>query len=56
MTTDVVSVEPGWTADQCMALMTDRRVRHLPVVENGALVGTSRSAMSSAPSSIASSS
>jgi CBS domain-containing protein len=39
MTTEVVSVEPGWTADQCMALMTDRRIRHLPVVENGALVG-----------------
>ena len=39
MTTDVVSVEPGWTADQCMALMTDQRIRHLPVVENGALVG-----------------
>ena len=39
MTTDVVSVEPGWTADQCMALMTDRRIRHLPVVENEALIG-----------------
>jgi len=39
MTTDVISVEPGWTADQCMALMTDKRIRHLPVVENGALVG-----------------
>jgi CBS domain-containing protein len=39
MTTDVISIEPGWTADQCMALMTDKRVRHLPVVENGRLVG-----------------
>jgi CBS domain-containing protein len=39
MTTDVVSVDPGWTADQCMALMTDKRIRHLPVVENGSLVG-----------------
>ena len=39
MTTDVISVEPGSTADQCMALMTERRIRHLPVVENGALVG-----------------
>jgi CBS domain-containing protein len=39
MTTDVVSVDPGWTADQCMALMTDKRIRHLPVVENGGLVG-----------------
>jgi CBS domain-containing protein len=39
MTTNVVCVEPGWTADQCMALMTDKRVRHLPVVESGAVVG-----------------
>jgi CBS domain-containing protein len=39
MTTDVISVDPGWTADQCMSLMTDKRIRHLPVVENGRLVG-----------------
>ena len=39
MTTEVISVEPGWTADQCMALMTQRRVRHLPVVDQGQLVG-----------------
>lgn len=39
MTTQVVCVEPGWTADQCMALMTERRIRHLPVVENGRLIG-----------------
>ena len=39
MTTDVVSVEPGWTADQCMALMTERRVRHLPVLDQQALIG-----------------
>ena len=39
MTTEVVSVDPGWTADQCMALMTERRVRHLPVLEQDALVG-----------------
>jgi CBS domain-containing protein len=39
MTTDVISVDPGWTADQCMSLMTDKRIRHLPVVENGGLVG-----------------
>ena len=39
MTTTVVTVEPTWTADQCMALMTDRRVRHLPVVQEGRLVG-----------------
>ncbi len=39
MTTDVVCVDPGWTADQCMALMTDKRVRHLPVMEHGEVVG-----------------
>ncbi len=39
MTTEVNSVEPGWTAHQCMALMTQRRVRHLPVVDQGQLVG-----------------
>jgi CBS domain-containing protein len=39
MTTNVITVEPGWTADQCMALMTDKRIRHLPVVENGKVVG-----------------
>ena len=39
MTTEVISVEPSWTADQCMALMTERRVRHLPVVEADRLVG-----------------
>ena len=39
MTTQVVFVEPGWTAEQCMALMTERRIRHLPVVEQGRLMG-----------------
>ena len=39
MTTQVICVEPGWTAEQCMALMTERRVRHLPVVEQGRLMG-----------------
>ena len=39
MTTRVVSVESDWTADQCMALMTDKRIRHLPVLEQGRLMG-----------------
>ncbi len=39
MTTNVICVEPGWTADQCMALMTEKHIRHLPVLENGRLVG-----------------
>jgi len=39
MTTRVVSVEPAWTAEQCMALMTEKRIRHLPVMEDGRLIG-----------------
>ena len=39
MTTAVICVEPDWTADHCMALMTDKRIRHLPVTDRGRLVG-----------------
>ncbi len=39
MTSPVLYVEPDETAEGCMALMTDRRVRHLPVLEHGSLVG-----------------
>ena len=39
MTTRVICVEPNWTAEQCMALMTEKRIRHLPVVEQGRLTG-----------------
>jgi CBS domain-containing protein len=39
MTTNVICVEPTWTADQCMALMTEKHIRHLPVVENNRVVG-----------------
>lgn len=39
MTTGVICVEPDWTAEQCMALMTEKHVRHLPVVEQDRLVG-----------------
>ena len=39
MTGTVVSVTPEWTCDQCMALMTEKHIRHLPVVEDGRLVG-----------------
>jgi len=39
MTTPVVSVGPDWTAEQCMALMTEKRIRHLPVMEAGRLIG-----------------
>jgi CBS domain-containing protein len=39
MTTTVICVEPDWTADQCMALMTEKRIRHLPVLEQERLIG-----------------
>lgn len=39
MTTDVVSVRLADTADHCMQLVTDRRFRHLPVVEGDAVLG-----------------
>lgn len=39
MTTNVICVAPGWTADQCMALMTEKHIRHLPVLENERVVG-----------------
>jgi len=39
MTTSVVLIDPDWTADQCMALMTEKRIRHLPVIERDRLVG-----------------
>lgn len=39
MTSRVVCVDPTLTAEHCMALMTEKRIRHLPVVEDGRLVG-----------------
>jgi CBS domain-containing protein len=39
MTTEVVSVTPQRSVEECMALMTERRVRHLPVIENRRVVG-----------------
>ena len=39
MTSHVVSVTPAWSCDQCMSLMTERHVRHLPVVQDGRVVG-----------------
>jgi CBS domain-containing protein len=39
MTKDVVSVPPDFEVDTCLALMTDHRVRHLPVVDRGEIVG-----------------
>ena len=39
MTTSVMFVQPAQTSQQCMALMTDHRLRHLPVVQDGKVVG-----------------
>jgi CBS domain-containing protein len=39
MTAEVVCVPPNRSIEDCMALMTERRVRHLPVVENGQVIG-----------------
>ena len=39
MTTPLVVVTPETDIDECMAIMTDRRIRHLPVVRDGDVVG-----------------
>jgi CBS domain-containing protein len=39
MTANVVFAEPGETLDSLLSRMTDRRIRHLPVVQAGRLVG-----------------
>ena len=39
MTSRVVCVGPQRTVEECMALMTDKRIRHLPVIEHGELIG-----------------
>ena len=39
MTGKVITVDQCWTADQCMALMTEHHIRHLPVVENDQVLG-----------------
>ncbi len=39
MTERVICVQPDRAVDECMALMTDKRFRHLPVIENDKLIG-----------------
>src|SRR5688572_25924962 len=39
MSSPLIVVTPETTIDECMALMTDRRIRHLPVVDDGKVVG-----------------
>jgi CBS domain-containing protein len=38
MTSPLIVIGPDTSVDECMALMTDRRIRHLPVVEDGRIV------------------
>jgi CBS domain-containing protein len=39
MTPRVIAVHPQQTVQECMALMSDKHIRHLPVIENDQLVG-----------------
>jgi len=39
MSTKILAVRPDHSVDECMAIMTARAVRHLPVLEGGRLVG-----------------
>jgi len=39
MTADVACIEPGTPASEAMAIMTERRCRHLPVIDGGELAG-----------------
>jgi CBS domain-containing protein len=39
MTSPVLTVTPQHTVDECMALMTQQRIRHLPVLDRDKLVG-----------------
>jgi CBS domain-containing protein len=39
MTQKVLYINPGDTMENCMALMTAKRIRHLPVMENDQLIG-----------------
>ena len=39
MSTDVVCVSGDQRVDECMALMTEKRIRHLPILDNDKLIG-----------------
>ncbi len=39
MTRDPITINPDQSINDCMALMTDKHVRHLPVIDQGQLIG-----------------
>ena len=39
MSTDLVTATSRQSVNECMTLMTERRIRHLPIVDDGAVVG-----------------
>ena len=39
MTSSLITVTPDHTVDECMRLVTEHRIRHLPVLDNDTLVG-----------------
>lgn len=39
MTTTLTTVEPSTSIEQCLSLMTDKHIRHLPLLKEGKLVG-----------------
>lgn len=39
MTSQLITVSPEQTIEDCMSIMTERHIRHLPVLENGKAIG-----------------
>lgn len=39
MTTNVITVSPKHTVEECMSMMSGKRIRHLPVIEDGKVIG-----------------
>jgi len=39
MTKDVLTVSPNDSVEKCMKLMTDQHIRHLPVIDDGKMIG-----------------
>ena len=50
MSSPLIVVTPETAIAECMALMTNKRIRHLPVVDAGEVAGSSRSGTSSSSS------